>query len=81
MLPVKAFTLAASSQAPVSLSRSARYLDCARSEVKRKSRMAQSAQPLHLGDRHTPTESLTATKRRPCLWITKGCLGEWNAKT
>ena len=37
---------------------------------------------LHSTDRrYTLAGSLNATKRRPCLWITKRCLGTWNAKT
>jgi hypothetical protein len=42
---------------------------------------AQSVPPLHPSGRYTPVDSLTATKRRPRLWITKRCLGMWNAKT
>jgi hypothetical protein len=62
----------------------------ARDKVKKRPRKAQSAPPLHPSDRHTPVDPLTATKRRPCLWITKWCrgmwimkrcLGTWNAKT
>ncbi len=36
---------------------------------------------LHSTDYYTLAGSLNATKRRPCLWITKPCLGTWNTKT
>ena len=35
---------------------------------------------LHSTHHYTLAGSLNATKRRPCLWITKRCLW-WNAKT
>jgi hypothetical protein len=47
---------------------------------KKRPRKAHSAPPLYPSDRHTPVGSLTATKRRPCLWITKWCLGTWIMK-
>jgi hypothetical protein len=44
----------------------------AKDKVKTRPRKAPSAPPLHPSDHHTPVDSLTATKRRPCLWR---CLG------
>ena len=41
---------------------------------------AQSAPPPDPTDYYTPLGTLNATRRRPCLWITKRCPGGRNAK-
>jgi len=58
------------------------------SRIRQESPRAEIQTPHHgrgamrsLRDRYAPLVSFNATKRRPCLWITKRCLGTWNAKT